>query len=207
MMSSPWLTIPLADYEGHMGAAKQLQALSELFARALEICRPGSVAVLGIAGGNGLERIDHAAVSRIVGVDINAHYLDEVRRRFGQQSHLELHCVDLSQEELRVAPVALVHAALFFEHAGIGRALDNALALLSRGGQFSVVLQLPDRDQPGVTVTPYPSMQQLTASFSFVDVSRFRGLLEKQGLRLLQEELRPLSTGKTFWLGVFAGPE
>ncbi len=199
--------MPLADYEGHMEVATQLQTLSELFARALDICRPDSVAVLGVTGGNGLERIDRAAVNRIVGVDVNAHYLDEVRRRFGQQSHLELHCIDLSQEELRVAPVALVHAALFFEHAGVGRALDNALALVSRGGRFSVVLQLPDRDQPGVTLTPYPSMQRLTASFSFVDVSQFRGLLETQGFRLLQEELRPLSTGKTFWLGVFAGPE
>ncbi len=190
-----------------MDAAKQLQALSELFARALEICRPDSVAVLGIAGGNGLEHIDRAAVNRIVGVDLNAHYLDEVRRRFGQQSHLELHCVDLSQEELRVAPLALVHAALFFEHAGVGRALDNALALVARGGQLSVVLQLPDRDQPGVTLTPYPSMQRLTASFSFVDVSQFRGLLETQGFRLLNEERRPLSTGKTLWLGVFGGPD
>lgn len=190
-----------------MEAATQLQALSELFARTLDICRPDSVAVLGVAGGNGLERIDRAAVDRIVGVDINAHYLDEVRRRFGQQSNLELHCIDLSQEELRVAPVALVHAALFFEHAGVGRALDNALALVSRGGRFSVVLQLPDRDQPGVTLTPYPSMQRLTASFSFVDVSQFRGLLETQRFRLLNEERRPLSTGKTLWLGVFAGPE
>ena len=206
-MSNPWLSIPLADYENHMDAAKQLSALSELFARALEICRPDSVAVLGIAGGNGLERIDHTTVTRIAGFDINAHYLDEVRSRFDTQSHLELHCVDLSQDAVGVAPVALVHAALFFEHAGLGRALDNALALVSRGGQLSVVLQLPQRDQPGVSNTPYPSMQRLSANFSFVDIPQFRGLLETQGFRLLQEELRPLSTGKTFWLGVFAGPE
>ena len=56
--SNPWLSIPLADYEGHMGAVKQLDALSALFARALEVCAPESVAVLGIAGGNGLESLD-----------------------------------------------------------------------------------------------------------------------------------------------------
>jgi len=206
-MSNAWTSIPLADYEGHMGAVQQLSALSELFARAVDICRPDSVAVLGIAGGNGLEHVvDHAAITRIVGVDINADYLDEVRRRFGQHAHLELHRADLSQDQLGVAPVSLVHAALFFEHAGLGHALDNALSLVSRGGRLSVVLQLPERDQGAVTVTPYPSMQRLSASFAFVDLSQLGDLLEKQAFRLLTQELRPLSTGKTLWLGIFAGP-
>jgi hypothetical protein len=47
-------------------------------------------------------------------------------------------------------------------------------------------------------------MQTLAESFSFVDISHFRGLLEKQECRLLKEEFRPLPTGKTLWLGVFA---
>jgi hypothetical protein len=55
-----------------------------------------------------------------------------------------------------------------------------------------------------VTPTAYASMQALAESFSLVDVSRFRALLEKQGFRLLNEELRPLPTGKALWLGVFA---
>src|SRR6266480_2551001 len=99
-MTNPWLSIPLADYEGHMGSAhvQQLHALSALFRRALDICAPDSVAVLGIAGGNGLEHLD-LAMTRIVGFDINATYLDEVRRRFGARPNLELHCVDLSRDE------------------------------------------------------------------------------------------------------------
>lgn len=205
-MSDPWLSIPLADYEGHMGAknVQQLSALSDLFKRALEVCLPDSVAILGIAGGNGLEHANPATIKRIVGVDINPGYLDEVRRRFVTHSNLELHCADLSQDELRVAPVALVRAALFFEHAGLGRALDNAVSLVTRGGQLSVVLQLPDREQQHVTTTSYPSMQTLVGSFSLIDVSRFRALLEKQGFRLLNEERRPLATGKTLWLGIFS---
>jgi hypothetical protein len=205
MGSNPWTSIPLADYEGHMDAAKQLRALSDLFARALELCRPTSVAVLGIAGGNGLEHVDRATTTRIVGVDINAAYLDEVQRRFGADSRLELHCVDLSQQPLEIAPVALVHAALFFEHAGVGRALEHALSLMSPGGRLSVVLQLPDTAQAAVTPTPYASMQRLAGHFSFVDVTKFRGLLENQGLQLVTQEARTLSTGKTLWLGIFAG--
>ena len=60
IMSNPWLNIPLADYEGHMRSdeVQQLDALTELFAAALERCQPTSVAILGAGGGNGLDRID-----------------------------------------------------------------------------------------------------------------------------------------------------
>jgi hypothetical protein len=42
-MENPWLSIPLQDYEGHMGRdnAQQLSVLSELFKRALGHLRPG----------------------------------------------------------------------------------------------------------------------------------------------------------------------
>jgi hypothetical protein len=52
-MANPWLSIPLCDYEAHMGSAKvrQLGALSELFAEALRRCRPESAAIG--APGNG----------------------------------------------------------------------------------------------------------------------------------------------------------
>ncbi len=201
---NPWLSIPLADYEGHMEAATQLRALSELFARALELCQPESVAILGIAGGNGLEHIDPVAVTRVVGIDINPRYLDEVRHRFDTHPNLELHCIDLSQGDAQIAPLALVHAALFFEHAGLDRALDNALSLVSRGGKLSVVLQLAATHQPNVTPTSYASMQTLTGNFSLVDTSHFRDLLATRGFKLLTDEFRPLPTGKALWLGVFA---
>jgi hypothetical protein len=76
-MSNPWLGIPLGDYEGHMGSAEvgQLPVLAELFKCALDHCRPKSVAVLGVAGGNGLEQIDCSITKRIVGVDINRQYI------------------------------------------------------------------------------------------------------------------------------------
>jgi hypothetical protein len=39
--------------------------------------------MLGVARGNGLEQIGCGATNRIVAFDINARYLDEIRRRFG----------------------------------------------------------------------------------------------------------------------------
>src|SRR4051794_1807102 len=109
-MSNPWLDIPLDDYEGHMASAEvsQLPVLSELFQCALDYCRPESVAVLGVAGGNGLEQIDPSVTKRIAGIDINQRYLDEVERRFGMMAGLELYNQDLTEPLHDVAPVAMV---------------------------------------------------------------------------------------------------
>src|SRR5690348_10632310 len=104
-MSNPWLSIPLADYEGHMASigVGQLSVLAELFQRVLDCYHPASVAVLGVAGGNGLEQIDRITTERIVGVDINQQYLDEVQRRFGTLQGLEFHCCDIAKRNLNLA--------------------------------------------------------------------------------------------------------
>ena len=207
-MSNPWLSIPLKDYEGHMSSpgVQQLTALAELFKRALDYCVPGSVAVLGVAGGNGLEQIDGTVTKRIVGVDINQCYLDEVQRRFGfgRLTGLELYCGDLAEWELSIPPVALVHAALIFEHAGLGLALEHALSLVAPGGHLSVVLQLPSDHEEGVTPTGYISMQTLKEDFALIDREEFQRLLRQKGFELVEQEDRPLPGGKALWLGVFA---
>jgi SAM-dependent methyltransferase len=205
-MSNPWLSIPLEDYEGHMGSAgvRQLTALAELFKRALDLCLPESVSVLGIAGGNGLEQIDYAATKRIVGVDINQRYLDEVQRRFGRLAGLELHCRDLAERDFSLAPVALVHAALIFEHVGLGLALENALSLVAPGGRLSVVLQLPSVDEQGVSSTSYTSMQTLKQDFALIEVNELQRLLAQKGFQQVAQESRSLPAGKALWLGVFA---
>ena len=204
-MANPWLAIALEDYEGHMGAnnVRQLQALSELFRRVLQLCRPESIAVVGVAGGNGLERIDSGITKRIVGLDINAKYLEAVQQRHGALPGLELHCSDLNGERLRLPPVELVHAALFFEHAGLGRCLENVLSLVAPEGRLSVVLQLPSGAEPNVSPTRFTSIQALSESFALVDVRQFCEILEGKGLRLLVQVRKTLSSGKQFWLGIF----
>jgi spermidine synthase len=62
---------------------EQLDALSELFDEALAHCLPESVLVIGVAGGNGLDRIDSSVTRRVVGIDINPAYLAAVRERYG----------------------------------------------------------------------------------------------------------------------------
>jgi hypothetical protein len=204
-MSNPWLAIPLADYERHMAAPEvsQLQALSSLFAEALAVRRPASVAILGVAGGNGVERIDSSLTSRILALDINPAYLEQVRLRYPNLAGLELHAVDLAEEWIQLPPVNLVHAALVFEHAGTGRCLDNALTLLGEDGALSVVLQLPSAVEQTVGSSGIASIRSLQAHFSLIDPQGFRAELEKRGLEPVYEAQRGVPGGKALWMGIF----
>ena len=208
-MSNPWLTLPLADYEGHMQSAKvqQLGALSELFAKALAYCRPNSVAVLGIAGGNGLDRIDTNLTTRIIGLDINAEYLEVVRRRYQALSGLQLLCVDLAQQAVRLEPVQLVHAALVFEHAGVAKCLESALSLVAPAGFLSVVLQMPSEVEQGVSSSEFSTIQKLKPHFSLIDKHRFQETLKQRGFLLKEQAHRSLPAGKALWMGMFSQQE
>jgi hypothetical protein len=207
-VSNPWLLVPLSDYEGHMGSAeiRQLGALSDLFAEAMVCCHPSSVAVLGVAGGNGLEHVDRNKTTRIVGLDLNPLYLETVRQRYSYLAGLELHCIDLSEQRVELQPVELVHAALLFEHAGVGRCLDNALTMVMPGGHLSAVLQLPSDEADAVGSSRYSSVQTLRSHFSLVGCAWLRDSLAGRGLRLVHQAKRELPAGKGFWMGIFRAP-
>ena len=207
-VANPWLNVPLDDYEGHMlqPEVAQLGVLADLFEEALLACRPESVAVLGIAGGNGLDRIDNAITKRVVGVDINSAYLEAVRQRFPRIADLDLHCLDLSNASAAIEPVQLVHAALVFEHAGTGPCLENALRLVAAGGALSVVLQLPGESGTEVAATPFASIQDLKANFRLIDPGDFERALVARGFDPVHQVQRPLASGKAFLMGIFRRP-
>ena len=205
-ISRPWLSIPLEDYERHMSAVEvgQLPILAELFWSVLERWRPESVAIVGVAGGNGLEAIDPSITKRIVGVDINQQYLDKVEQRFGRLAGLELHRCDVTIRAPKLPPTALVHAALLFEHTGLDLALDNVLSLVAPGGILSVVLQLPSAEAKDVATTKYTSLQSVKQQFALIDIAGFRLEMTSRGFQMIDEDKRPLPAGKAFWLGLFA---
>ena len=201
-MPNPWLAIPLGDYEGHMSSAEvqQLPALSELFGFALEHCEPASVAILGIAGGNGLDQVDRNVIKRVVGFDINPNYLDEVRRRF---DGIDLHCIDLAAQRVETEPVELVHAALVFEHAGADLCLENAVSMVAAGGALSVVLQQPSKSSQAVGASSFTSLQKLKDHFAMLDPKWLEDTLASRGFELTRHMEYSLHAGKTFWMGIF----
>lgn len=205
-MANPWLSVPLQDYEAHMSSpdVAQLNVLSDLFAVALDRCRPCSVAVLGVAGGNGLSCVDTTITKRVAGVDVNPAYLDAVRRRYPNLPGLQLHCVDLAAQGVALDPVALVHAALVFEHAGTGKCLENAVSLVAPGGALSIVLQLPSESEQGVSATGFASIQNLAGQFKLIDPAWLVEELKQRSFRLDHQTRRELPRGKAFWMGLFS---
>ncbi len=181
---------------------RQQEALSHLFAEAIALRKPASIAVLGVAGGNGLDRIDSMITSRVVGLDVNPRYLDAVRRRYSHLPGLELHCIDLAEQVIDIEPVQLVHAALVFEHTGVSRALDNAISLGAPGGALSVVLQLPGRAGQEIGRGGFASIRNLASHFSLIDPAVLRASLEMRNFRLIHETRRILPDAKAFWMGI-----
>jgi hypothetical protein len=208
-MPNPWLTVALSEYEQHMSSVEvqQLSVLSDLFVEALRRCHPASIAVLGIAGGNGLAQVDSGITTRIVGLDLNPQYLETVKQRYSHLAGLELHCVDLSEQHVELEPVQLVHAALVFEHAGVDRCLENAISMIAPGGNLSVVLQLPTKSGQAVGVSQFSSIQDLKSHFSLVSPTWLRESLAARGLREIYQAVRALPAGKGFWIGIFSAPE
>jgi hypothetical protein len=125
-------------------AVGQAQMIAEQLDRALERWVPTSIAVIGCAGGNGLETIAGKTVERVVAVDVNPDYIERVRTRYAQWLQgLALVCADvqsykslgsLASAMTLVAPETLRHAA-----ADVGfAAADSAIIELSSGKRFCV---------------------------------------------------------------------
>lgn len=99
--------------------------------------------------------------------------------------------------------MALVHAALIFEHAGLGLPLANALSMVAPGGLLSVVLQLPSEVEHAVASTGHASMRTLKHDFTLLDPGDFRAILKQEGLQRMEEKRRELPGGKALWMGIF----
>ncbi len=180
----------------------QLKALADLFDEALTYCQPESVAVLGIAGGNGLDRIDPRTTRRVVGIDIQPTYLEAVRHRYPRLP-LTLHCIDLEYQTVNEQAVELVYAALIFEHAGTGQCLQNAASLVAPDGHLAVVLQLSSPVQEDISPAQFQTMRLLGGHFRLVGQAEMQESLESTGFTLRHQTRCELLGGKALWLGVF----
>ena len=96
--------------------------------------------------------------------------------------------------------MALVHAALIFEHVGLGAALENALSLVAAGGRLSVVLQLSSEQEQDVAPTRYTSMQTLKQHFALIDILEFQHRLSQINCELVEQQPQSLPAGRPFVL-------
>lgn len=205
-MSSPWLSIPLADYEAHMALPQVAQAplLSALFGRLLREHAPRAVAVIGCAGGNGFEQVPPGSATRVVGVDLNPAFLEQARARFGDRlPGLELVAGDITDARTRFAPVDLVYAALVLEYVEPALALPRLRAGMAGGALLVTVVQRPSEKSAAVTPSPFTSLAALAPVLRLVDPERLAGLARAEGLAETARWLERADGGKEFVVQCF----
>jgi len=142
-----WLKIPLADYKGHMSlpAVGQAQMIADQFDRALDQWAPTSLAVIGCAGGNGLDRIASSRVKRVIALDVNPDYIERTRARYARRLEgLDLICADVQSESLVYDPVDFTYAALLFEYVDVQSTLKTLKRNSRPGAVLTTVLQRHD---------------------------------------------------------------
>ena len=180
-MRNPWLDIPLSDYEAHMALPSigQSRMLGETLASLVERYAPRSVAILGCAGGNGIERLAPMGLDRIVGVDINPEYVAATRERFGKDlRNLELYTADIESVGTLFASVDLVCAALVFEYVDVRKALSFVRRHLPPGGRCATVLQRRHERIERVSPSPYTSLRQLDSTSHWIEPEALRAEAE-----------------------------
>lgn len=121
-MCNPWEKIDLNIYEIHMASEKvlQLQTLNYITKQQLNDYDHTNTAILGIAGGNGLENIDLTTTKKVYGIDINREYLDMCRKRYPELYNiLELICCDLNNINTVLPHSNILICNLIVEYLGV----------------------------------------------------------------------------------------
>jgi hypothetical protein len=206
----PWLEIPISDYEAHMDlpSVGQAQLVATTLQRVVSTFQPRTLAVLGAAGGNGLGLVQPAIVRRLVAVDFNLHYLavcaDRHAASFAQFEPI-LH--DLSQGPPAMEPVDCVYAGLVLEYVAPELFCAYLPSLLTSGGVFAALFQLPSPNLPEISASPFHSLKKLESVFSFVNEKVICDALTVRGFSLIENEYISLATGKSFYYVAYLGPD
>jgi SAM-dependent methyltransferase len=205
-MRSPWLDIPLQDYEGHMSLPRigQADMLATQFAALLTEWTPLSAAVIGCAGGNGFDRVDVDVTRRMVGIDINPQYIQELAYRYGATiPGLELYVRDIQEPVDRIAPVDLIYAALVLEYVDPAPVLRNLRSICRPNGILATVLQRPSGPVASISDSPFASLRGLAPAMHLVSPEVLTGTARDAGFAPLASRQIALPSGKEFVAQVF----
>lgn len=178
----------------------QAQLLSDALQRTVAEFRPRSLAVFGVAGGNGLESVKRAVVRRVIALDFNPDYLARCCQRHASSfSEFEPVLHDLSQGPPAIAPVECIFAGLVLEYLRVESFCGYLGRLLTTGGNFATLLQLPAPTLPEVSPSPFTSLARLESAFSFVDPAFLDAHLSAHGFSRVIGDRYDLTSGKSFY--------
>ena len=178
----------------------QAQLLDTALQRTVKEFKPRSLAVLGVAGGNGLESLDRATVRRVVALDFNPDYLALCTRRYAASfAEFEPVLHDLSQGPPLITPVECIFAGLVLEYLCVESFCAYLASLLTVGGGFAALLQLPSPTLPEVSPSPFASLARLESAFSFVPKASLHDSLSAHGFSRISTDQYDLDSGKSFF--------
>ena len=197
-MSNPWEEISLDDYEMHMSldSVRQLQALDSIMKEQFAAYPVETAAVLGVAGGNGLEHIATDNFRTVYGIDINADYLHAVSQRYTQLSGV-LKClrIDLINESEKLPQAQLLIANLLIEYIGYG-AFQRAV-LQTDPEYVSCVIQINTDEEQWVSQSPYlRAFDRLDEVHHQMEEKALTAAMEEIGYSLILQKSEPLPNGK-----------
>ncbi|GGC10432.1 class I SAM-dependent methyltransferase [Dyadobacter sediminis] len=197
---NPWSNIPLKDYEAHMAhpLVGQSEMLSRLMESALIKYKPVSLAILGIAGGNGLEHVHTTQTTHVYGVDISQVYLNECQNRYSSQiENLILIKHDLNSREVLPFKVNLILAGLIFEYIELENGLNQVDSCLYQSGSLIVTLQ-KNNGVTSVSNSGINSIKQVAGIFNLVDEGTFEKNILALGYIKTERSESFLPNGKSF---------
>ena len=197
-MTNPWEELSLDDYEKHMSleSIRQLQALDSIMKKQFPAYPVETAAVLGVAGGNGLEHIATDKFRRVYGVDINADYLRAVSQRYTQLSGV-LKClhINLVNEVEKLPQTQLLIANLLIEYIGYG-AFQKAV-LQTAPEYVSCVIQINTDEEQWVSESPYlHAFGRLDEVHHQMEEKALTAAMNDIGYSLILKETYPLPNGK-----------
>ena len=197
-MSNPWEEISLDDYEKHMSleSVRQLQALDAIMKEQFAAYPVETAAVLGVAGGNGLEHIGIDKFRTVYGIDINVNYLRAVSQRYTQLSGvLECLHIDLINEAEKLPQAQLLIANLLIEYIGYG-AFQRA-GLQTAPQYVSCVIQINTDEEQWVSESPYlRAFDRLDEVHHQMEEAALTAAMNEIGYSLVLQKSEPLPNGK-----------
>jgi hypothetical protein len=176
----------------------QLQRLHDITGEQLAAYPSRTIAVLGIAGGNGLDLIDPQTTDAVYGYDINRDYLDACEARYRSTLGDRLHLTETSiDRSVRIERVDLLLANLIIEYVGAEEFVAFAAANSRSIAVLSCVIQRNDSES-FVSSTNYASSFDALASVSSdIDPEALESALSDAGFEALERCEYPLPNGKT----------
>lgn len=199
-MNNPWKQIPFEDYERHMSdpSVGQTAMLDKIMKQQYDSCTATTVIIFGIATGNGLRHVDPQRTKEVIGIDINAEYLAECKKRYDHGAfHLRLIEADVDYAPLTLPPADLIIANLFLEYVELHHWIRCIQHCSHPGTVISVVVQM-NNGAPFVSNTGNVRLHMLSGCHRDVSPDEFIDIMKRHSFACFHKETYNLPGKKQF---------